>query len=202
MSASASGIAHDVESRLSMTDLFVTNPPSPFITRWVPRLAVEFRHEKRALDVAMGRGRHAVVMAAAGFHVVGIDMQFDALISAKQAAGAAGLTLALACADLTMMPLPQDHFHLIVVTRYLDRAAFPTIRNALVPGGVLLSETFTTRQREHGRGPTSEAHLLEPGELRMLVRGMDVLFDEELFQPDAVARVAARRRNPGRSSNW
>ena len=31
--------------------------------------------------------------------------------------------MSLACADLTSMPLPRAHFHVIVVTRYLDRAA-------------------------------------------------------------------------------
>lgn len=51
------------------------------------------------------------------------------------------------------------------------------------------------RRREHGRGPTSRAHLLQPGELRMLTRGMNVLFDEEEYLPEAVARIAARRRS-------
>ena len=188
-------MSHDVEGRLSMTDFFATNPPSTFISRWVARLSVEFGSDTRALDVACGRGRHSVVMAAAGFRTTGIDIQYDVLLDAKHAARAAGLNhLSLACADLTRLPLPRDHFNLIVVTRYLDRGMFPALRNALVPGGVLLYETFTERQREHGSGPTSEAHLLRPGELRMLAHGMDVLFDEEVFLPDAVARITARRR--------
>jgi SAM-dependent methyltransferase len=178
-----------------MTDLVSTNPPSPFIARWVPRVFVDAPGARpRALDVATGRGRHAVVMAAAGFRVIAIDIQFDAVADAARTARASGLDIAAVCADLTSVPLPRDYFHLIVVTRYLDRTAFPALRDALVPGGVLLYETFTTRQREHGRGPTSRAHLLDPGELRQFARGMDLLFDEECLYPEALARIAARRR--------
>lgn len=177
-----------------MTDSAPPNPSSPFIAGWIRRLAHEFPRRSRALDYAMGRGRHALLLAEHGFHVTGVDIQFAAVAQAMHEARQRGLSLDGVCADLTCFPLPHARFHVIVVTRYLDRTAFPALEHSLVPGGVLLYETFTTRQREHGRGPTSRAHLLEPGELRTRVRGMDVLFDEECVAPDAVARIAARRR--------
>ena len=185
-----------------MTDSATVNPPSPFIARWAPRLFAEFGPHGRALDVATGRGRHALCLAAAGLRVTGLDIQLDALMTAGQEGrasreGQAGLvgngSLALACVDLTRYPLPRERFEVVVVSRYLDRALFASLREALVPGGILLYETFTERQLQHGRGPRSRAHLLEPGELRMLVRGMYVLFDEEVSEPDALARIAARR---------
>ncbi|MFN7983626.1 MAG: class I SAM-dependent methyltransferase [Vicinamibacterales bacterium] len=177
-----------------MTDSAPLNPPSPFIAGWVRRVAGECAPGSLALDFAMGRGRHALVLAEHGFRVVGIDIQFDAVSRAMRTAQAHGLRIAGVCADLTTLPLPAECFETIVVTRYLDRTMFPSFQRALVPGGVLLYETFTERQRELGRGPTSRAHLLRPGELRTLVRGMDVLFDEECATPDAVARIAARKR--------
>ena len=122
-----------------------------------------------------------------------MDIQLDALMSAGRAAKGANQSLALACVDLTRSGLPRARFDVVVVSHYLDRALFPALCDALVPGGVLLYETFTERQLRHGRGPTSSAHLLRPGELRMLVRGMDVLFDEEVSEPDALARIVARR---------
>lgn len=148
----------------------------------------------RALDVAAGRGRHSRALAAAGFRVTAVDLQFDALLQARAAAQADGLTLSCMCADCTRFPLPRHTFHTVVVTRYLDRALFPALRDALVPGGVLLYETFTEHQLRYDRGPRSRTHLLAPGELRMQLLGMDVLFDEEVMAPDAVARIAARRR--------
>jgi hypothetical protein len=59
----------------------------------------------------------------------------------------------------------------------------------------VLYETFTTRQRELGRPPTSPDHLLEPGELRERFDGFDLLFYEEVAALDAVARIAARARS-------
>ena len=99
------------------------------------------------------------------------------------------------CADLTQHPLPSGRFDLIVVSRYLQRDLFPAVRSAIAPGGVVLYETFTTAQRALGTGPTSADHLLEPGELRARfdVDGWDVLFCEETLEPEAVARLAARK---------
>jgi SAM-dependent methyltransferase len=176
-----------------MTDSNRPNPPSPFVERWIAMLGSEFPRG-RALDVACGRGRHTLPLAAAGFHVVGLDNQMDALVDARSAAHSRGLAASLACADLTSMQLPRAYFHVIVVVRYLDRQLFPALRDALVAGGVLLYETFTELQLRYDRGPRSRDHLLAPGELRTHLRGMDVLFDEEVSAPDAVARVAARRR--------
>jgi len=189
-----------IEGLTSMTDSNRPNPPSPFVERWIATLGSEFP-QGRALDVACGRGRHTLLLAGAGFHVVGLDIQMDALVEARSAAHSRGLAVSLACTDLTLMRLPRAHFHVIVVTRYLDRQLFPALRDALVTGGVLLYETFTERQLRYDRGPRSRDHLLAPGELRALLRGMEVLFDEEVSGPDAVARLAARRRRPAISGS-
>jgi tellurite methyltransferase len=176
-----------------MTDWKNSNPPSPFVSGWVRRLARGFGARPRALDVAGGRGRHTLTLAEAGFRVTNVDADFEALRATSKMAAAAGLQVAALCADLTTMPLPVAAFDTIVVTRYLERPLFRQLRAALAPGGVLLYETFTERQLAHGRGPRSPRHLLKPGELRMLTLGMEVLFDEEVTEPEAVARIAARR---------
>jgi tellurite methyltransferase len=182
-----------IEGLISMTDSNRPNPPSPFVERWIATLASEFPNG-RALDIACGGGRHSLPLAAAGFHVVGLDIQFDAIIGARSLARSQGLDLSVACVDLTSMRLPRARFDLIVVTRYLDRTIFPALRDALTQSGVLLFETFTELQLRYDRGPRSPEHLLAPGELRTLVRGMDLLFDEEVSSPDAIAHIAARRR--------
>jgi tellurite methyltransferase len=176
-----------------MTDSQSPNPPSGFIAQWVRLLSNDLRGG-RALDVATGRGRNALAIAAAGFRVIGIDVQLDALASARASALSRGLHLSLVCADLTQTPLPPGSFSLIVVVRYLDRQLFPSLIEALAPGGVLLYETFTENQLRYDRGPRSRDHLLAPGELRMRMRGLEVLFDEEISAPEAVARIAVRRR--------
>lgn len=143
----------------------------------------------------MGRGRHALVLARAGYRTFGVDIDVDAVRDAVTTAAAAGLGVAGWCADLTRHPLPEARFDLVVVTRYLQRDLFPALRATVRPGGVVLYETFTRAQRAFGVGPTSHDHLLEPGELRGQFEGFDVLFDEEVVAPEALARVAARRRS-------
>ena len=167
------------------------DPPSAFVEAWIARLRPPAGTATRALDVAMGRGRHAALLANVGFETFGVDRQIDALREARRSIP----RLHAWCADLTACPLPRARFHVIVVARYLQRDLFAALEDALAPGGVVIYETFTVHQRAHGRGPTSPDHLLAPGELRSRFEGFDVLAYEEVIEPDAVARIAARRRS-------
>lgn len=142
----------------------------------------------------MGRGRHTLPLARAGFSTFGVDRELAAVAHVKAEAEAAALQVHGWCADLTITPLPARYFHLIVVTRYLDRSYFRVLADALTGGGVLLYETFTEDQRAHGWGPTSPDHLLAPGgELKRLASRLTPLFYEEVDGAEAVARLAARK---------
>jgi hypothetical protein len=71
---------------------------------------------------------------------------------------------------------------------------------ALVPGGVLVYETFARGNERFGK-PSNPAFLLEPGELLEAVRGhLRVLAYEDLVvdspRPAAIQRICARRE-PG-----
>jgi len=177
-----------------MTDCRQPDPASEFVVRWARAIADATPHPRRALDIAMGRGRHARPLADAGFRVFGVDRRLDAVRDGMARAAADGVVVRGWCADLTRSPLPRGWFAVVVVTRYLQRDLFPAIGEALAPGGVLLYETFTEAQRDLGRGPTSPDHLLKPGELPKAFEGLELLSYEEVSEPDALARVAARRR--------
>jgi tellurite methyltransferase len=166
----------------------IDDPPSPLVAEWVPRVPGQ-----TALDVAMGRGRHALVLARAGFRTFGIDRRFSAVRDSVDRARAEGLVVRGWCADLEQAPLPRDAFDVVVVTRYLQRSLFPAIRAMVNRGGVVIYETFTVRQRQLGFGPTSAGHLLEPDELRRHFDGFEILVYEEVTDPSAVARLVARR---------
>ena len=150
----------------------------------------------------MGSGRHAVLLADAGFSTFGVDIKPDAVRTAVRRAADRALVIHAWCADLTIYPLPTRAFALVLVTRYLQRDLFPSIRHAVAPGGFVMYETFTVKQRALGTGPTSPDHLLEPGELKARfdtpsgagkTAEFDVLFYEEVSGPEAVARIVARR---------
>ena len=85
-------------------------------------------------------------------------------------------------------------FDVIVVVHYLHRPLFPSLVNALRPGGVLVYETFTRAQAARGK-PTNPAFLLEPGELLTLVRPLEVLASREGdYDGRSVASIVATRR--------
>lgn len=167
--------------------------PSQFVVNWARDVAGICPPPRRALDLAMGRGRHAVVLAGCGFRVFGVDLKLDAVRDAIGRGRAQGLQVRGWCADLSVFPLPREHFDLILVSRYLQRDLFVALTAALAPGGVVLYETFTEAQRALGRGPTSPDHLLAPGELRARFASLDVLFYQEIGEPEAVARIVARK---------
>jgi SAM-dependent methyltransferase len=174
-----------------MSDTPPRDPPSPFVTEWIDRLRADVPPPRRALDVAMGRGRHLPTLAAAGCSLFGVDIDIDAVHSAVMR----GVPVRAWVADLTAFPLPERRFDVVVVTRYLQRDLFPALDRALTPGGLLLYETFLVEQRQHGRGPTSRHHLLHSNELRERLVGLETVFYEEVMEPDAVARIVARRVN-------
>jgi tellurite methyltransferase len=146
----------------------------------------------RVLDVAMGRGRHALPIAVRGCCLYGVDVNLEGLEDAAREARREGVRLRAWCADLTQHPLPRAYFDVVLVTRYLQRDLFPAIRDAVVPGGVVIYETFTVKQLALGVGPKSPDHLLEPGELRRYFDDFEVVFYEEVERPEAVARLVAR----------
>lgn len=178
-----------------MADHRGPDPPSAFVVGWAETLFGRLPEPRRALDIAMGRGRHAESLAATGYRAFGVDVKFDAVRDALARAARRGLVVRAWCADLTAYPLPRETFELAVVTHYLQRELFPFLRGALTPGGAVIYETFTEAQRALGRGPTSPDHLLKPGELRAFFEDFDVLFSEEVLEPDALARIVARRKS-------
>jgi tellurite methyltransferase len=172
-------------------------PPSVFIAHWAELMASRLPEPRRALDVAMGRGRHARLLAHLGLRTFGVDANFEIVRAAKQRARREGVTMQLWCGDLTAVPLPRNCFDMIVVVRYLQRDLLAALASALTPGGVILYETFTVNQRALGFGPKSPDHLLQPGELRVRFEEMEILFYEEVAGPEAVARLVGRKRHAG-----
>jgi len=166
--------------------------PSPWFT-WH---AGVIRPQSRVLDVACGRGRHSIAAASLGAAVTAVDADPDRLAAAQRAAR--GLPIEWVCADLETFPFPARAFDVVMVFNYLDRFRMPELREAVKAGGYLLCETFLEAQRQHGWGPTSDDHLLKPGELLQLVEPFEVILAREALdflggRPMAVASVVARR---------
>jgi SAM-dependent methyltransferase len=148
-----------------------------------------------ALDLACGRGRHALWLAAQGFRASAVDNNAEALRHLADEARSRGLSIAIAVADLEggETVVREDTLDVIVAVHYLHRPLFPQLIDALRPGGVLVYETFTTAQAARGK-PTNPAFLLRPGELLELIRPLSVLASREgEFDGRDVASVVARK---------
>ena len=149
-----------------------------------------------ALDVACGRGRHALWLAEQGWHVTAVDRDAGAVRELGVEARRRGLPIAAESIDLEReaATLPNGPFDVIVVVHYLHRPLFPQLLAALRQGGVLVYETFTTAQAARGK-PTNPDFLLHPGELRELVGSLAILESREgEFDGRDVAGVIARKR--------
>jgi SAM-dependent methyltransferase len=151
-----------------------------------------------ALDLACGDGRNALWLAQRGWQVDAIDIALAGLARLRASAEASGLRIHTVQADLGTYPLPTDRYAAVVNIRYLQRELFPAIRRAVMPGGVVVFETFLREQARHGH-PRNPAFLLEAGELAREFAGFEILaLEEGLFAdgsaPAYLARLLARRR--------
>ena len=176
------------------------DPGTPFGTHgpssWIPHTADLLPRNGKVLDVACGRGRHALLFAASGFEVVAVDHNEEAIKFLEDTAQRAALPLQAEVRDLEHgeADLGQNMFDVIVVVHYLHRPLFPALITALRPGGLLVYETFTVDQAARGK-PTNPAFLLEHGELERLVEPLEVLRQRDGdFESRFVASIAARKK--------
>lgn len=146
-----------------------------------------------ALDVACGRGRHALWLAARGLRVMAVDRHAEAIAELKQLAATQMLPVVAEVLDLESgdPDLGTERFDVIVVINYLHRPLLPTLLKALRPGGVLIYETFTRDQAKRGK-PSNPAFLLEPGELAHAVEALNVVAIREGDMGDrSIASIVA-----------
>lgn len=154
----------------------------------------------RALDLACGRGRHALWLAGRGYVTTALDRDADNVAFVAEEARRRGLGVHVEVTDLESGPvsLGDAVYDVIVVVHYLHRPLFPALIAALRPGGVLVYETFTRAQAARGK-PTNPAFLLESGELARLVAPLEILRQregdyEERWVASVVARASAVTR--------
>jgi SAM-dependent methyltransferase len=176
--------------------------PSPFFLAQAARVRQASRLGV-VCDLACGRGRHALAAAGLGARVVAVDRSRSALRDLDRRARDAALAIAPLRADLETphgIPLRPGSCGAILVFRFLFRPLARAIAECLIPGGLLLYETFTSHQMEVPYGPRNPAFLLEPGELPTLFPGLEILGASEGWsegsRPEALARLAARRPGP------
>jgi tellurite methyltransferase len=177
-------VEHDEDRRLRWDERHradaTIDPPSPFVVSAIERLdSMDLPGPRRALDVACGRGRHALLLAQRGYRVDAVDYAPAALQTLQNAARARGLSIACVAADVGAWPLPPARYALVLVVNFLDRALFPALRASVAPGGALLYETHRRDDTDPSRYAVRTEFQLAPGELEKLCRDWFVLLRDD-----------------------
>ena len=171
--------------------------PSALLAAWMDRLP-----RGRALDVACGRGRNAIHLAANGYAVDAMDISDVALARARERADAAGVAVDWIEADLDQPDIARDAYDVIVIARFLNRPLIPRLIDALRPGGHIVYDHHYITPVEVD-GPKSRRFRARPNELLERFRALRVLFYEEGIVADpnggrmALARLVACKGSPG-----
>lgn len=146
----------------------------------------------RALDVASGAGRHAALLSSLGYDTVAVDHASEACH--RLAAEIPGTDPVVG--DAVALPFRPASFGVVVQTLFLERTIFPDLLRLLVPGGLLVVETFLAAQHAATGHPRLD-FCLAPGELRALATGtgVDVRVLDEREGPvpagEGIAHLAA-----------
>ena len=170
-----------------------TEPPSAWVTRWSHLV----KPHGTVLDVACSHGRHAYYFHQQNHYVILLDRSQAAIESIAIEAHACEKVVA----DIEngAWPLAGRQFDAVVVTNYLWRPLMATLLASLMPGGVLIYETFASGNETVGK-PSRPDFLLQPGELLDVCKSLRVVAYEDGFTdgpdgqtPRFVQRIAAVR---------
>lgn len=161
-----------------------TGPVSDWVARFLPLV----RTGGTVLDLACGKGRHAIHAAGLGYQVTAIDRNAEALGQLRNIGGITAIEHDLETEDAAI-PLPSGSLDGIIVTNYLHRPLFRQLTGLLAPGGVLIYETFAIGNERFGK-PSNPAFLLAEGELLQAFNGLTVIAFEQgiMMQPQEAVR--------------
>ena len=174
-------------------DSYNKNNPVILLQDWLPELPVG-----KALDVACGAGRNAILLAQAGFQVDAIDISSAGLSQARQKAEQLELDVHWIEHDLDLPFEFDTDYDLIVVMWFVNLGLVNRLCECLAPGGYLVCEEHLITEQEVS-GPAGKHFRVASGELRDAVSGVEVLLYEESItsnaegDPVASARLVARR---------
>jgi len=148
--------------------------PSPAVVQHV-----HLARPGRALDIAAGNGRNTLYLAAQGFAVEAVDISDVGL---SLFAGRHANVFAI-CTNLENHEIAANRYSLIININYLNRRLFPGIQDGLVPGGLLIFETYLNRPGYRPRKPFCPDHLLKPGQLAAAFPNLTTLIYRETAAP-------------------
>lgn len=131
--------------------------PEPFVVESIPTL--QAAGVQRVLDLGFGVGRHALLLARAGFQVAGLDASANGLKYAQEWAHNEGYQLDLSTGDMSQLPYATGEFDAILTwnviyhgTMEVIQQTISEITRSLKPQGYLLCSLISTQHSVAGVG--------------------------------------------------
>ena len=161
---------------------------------WVTRFAPLVKKGGAVLDVACGGGRHSRLFAERGHPVLAMDRDISQLGDVGELPGITGIEAGLEL--VAPFEAAGQNFSGIVVTNYRGVNLIHVLADLLLPGGVLIYETFAVGNGRFGQ-PRNQDFLLLPDELlhECLASDLTVIAyefgDVELPKPATRQRICA-----------
>jgi 2-polyprenyl-3-methyl-5-hydroxy-6-metoxy-1,4-benzoquinol methylase len=180
--------------RFSAPDYIFGTAPNAFLAANARRL----ERGQRALCVADGEGRNSVWLAEQGLEVTAFDFSPVAVAKARKLAASRGVSVRYEVAGVYEWSWPAAAFDLVaaIFVQFADppmRAfMFERMTRALKPGGLVLVEGYTPKQRQYATGgPKQLDQLYTEEQLRREFNGLEVL---ELREYEAELEEGSRHR--------
>lgn len=152
-------------------------------------------YEGTVLDMGMGEGRNAVFLAQKGYKVTGVDISSVAVKKAYLLAQEFGVKIKGVVASMHEYKIPPNSFDAIVCFYYVDRSLVEKIKTWLKPGGILIYEAYTSREKARKkRDPLDDNEYLKEQELLRMFSGMRVLkYEEPLHEKEFRSSIILRK---------
>tara|TARA_B100000809_G_scaffold24687_1_gene21604 strand:+ start:846 stop:1457 length:612 start_codon:yes stop_codon:yes gene_type:complete len=172
----------DWDDRYADSDYLFGTAPNDFLKSVADRLAPN----SRVLCLADGEGRNGVYLATLGHKVTAVDQSRAGLEKAKKLAEQKQVSIETIKADLAEYDLGVESLDCIVSIFFNIPSAvrahiYPRIITALKPGGILILESYTPEQLNHGTGgPPISDLMLTKDELAQYFSEMNLKHLQEL----------------------
>ena len=149
----------------------------------------------KVLDVGMGEGRNTVFLARKGYNVTGVDISAIAVRKARRLAGEHGIRINAVVSSMESFKAEKKSFDAILVFYYVDRELNQKIIEWLRPGGILIYESHTKKQKTiAGNEKYEDKYLLEELELLKMFPGLRVLkFEEPLHEKEFTSSIILQK---------
>jgi tellurite methyltransferase len=180
--------------------------PSALLTEWLPKLGWD-GDDRRALDVACGRGRNSVYLARERWQVDAVDISNIALDHLSKTARSENLSITCFEADLGSPEnrfkcfFKKDQYDLGILIRYTNLSLLDALNGALKDGAYLIVEEHLVTDADVV-GPQNSKFRVAPGALLKAAAEFEIvsyregIIDDPDGRPAALAQLVARKTNP------